>query len=142
VRVRIPAIGVSAPTVPLALLPDGRLAAPRGFAEVGWNRSGPEPGEPGTAVLAGHVDSRTGPAVFFRLRELRPGALVYVDRADGTSAEFVVRRLAGYPKDAVPAAEVYGPDGGVSLRLITCGGEFDETRGSYRDNVVVFADLA
>ncbi|TCJ34388.1 class F sortase [Parafrankia sp. BMG5.11] len=141
VRVRIPAIAVSAPVVPLSLDGGGRLQAPDGFSETGWNAAGPEPGETGTAVIAGHVDSRTGPAVFFRLRELAAGDRVEVDRADGSSAVFVVRRLARLPKDAVPA-DVYGSTGAPALRLITCGGVFDQARSSYRDNVVVFADLA
>ncbi|MCK9929781.1 class F sortase [Frankia sp. Mgl5] len=142
VRVRIPAIAVSAPVVPLALDEGGRLRAPAGFDETGWNFAGPEPGEAGTAVIAGHVDSRTGPAVFFRLRELAAGDRVEVDRADGSSAVFVVRGLARFPKDAVPAADVYGPTGAPALRLITCGGVFDQARSSYRDNIVVFADMA
>lgn len=141
-RIRIPTIGVSAPVVPLALAADGRLAAPKVFAETGWNVEGPEPGENGTAVIAGHVDSHTGPAVFFRLRELVPGDRVQVDRTDGSSAEFVVSRLASYPKDELPSEEVYGPTGRPALRLITCGGTFDQARSSYRDNVIVFADLA
>ncbi|CAI7976082.1 Peptidase C60 sortase A and B (Modular protein) [Frankia sp. Hr75.2] len=141
VRVRIPAIAVSAPVVPLSLDGGGRLQAPDGFSETGWNAAGPEPGETGTAVIAGHVDSRTGPAVFFRLRDLAPGDRVEVERADGSSVVFVVRRLARLPKDAVPA-DVYGSTGAPALRLITCGGVFDQARSSYRDNVVVFADLA
>ncbi|WP_018503785.1 class F sortase [Parafrankia discariae] len=141
VRVRIPTIGVSAPVVALSLDGGGRLRAPDGFSETGWNAAGPEPGETGTAVIAGHVDSRTGPAVFFRLRDLVPGDRVEVRRADGSSVTFVVRRLARFPKDAVPAADVYGSTGAPALRLITCGGVFDQARSSYRDNVVVFADL-
>ncbi|MCK9901852.1 class F sortase [Parafrankia colletiae] len=141
VRIRVPAIGVSAPVVPLALAADGRLEAPKVFAETGWNVDGPEPGENGTAVIAGHVDSHTGPAVFFRLRELVPGDRVQVDRVDGSSAEFVVSRLERYPKDRLPSDEVYGPTGRPALRLITCGGTFDQARSSYRDNVIVFADL-
>ncbi|MBE3202720.1 class F sortase [Frankia sp. CH37] len=141
VRVRIPAISVSAPVVSLTLDDSGRLRAPSRFEETGWNAAGPEPGEPGTAVIAGHVDSRTGPAVFFRLRELVAGDRVEVERADGSSAVFVVRRRAWFPKDALPAAEVYGPTGAPELRLITCGGVFDRARSSYRDNLVVFADL-
>ncbi|HEX2312516.1 MAG TPA: class F sortase, partial [Thermomonospora sp.] len=142
VRVRVPAIGVSARVIPLGLDGRGRLAAPRGYHEVGWNEAGPEPGEPGAAVMAGHVDSRSGPAVFYRLRRLRPGDRVHIDRADGTTVTFVVRRSARYPKDRVPDREVYGSGGTPQLRLITCGGKFDRSRRSYRDNVVVFLDLA
>lgn len=139
VRLRIPAIGVSAPVVKLALDRTGKLIAPKRFDVVGWNVAGPEPGERGTAVIAGHVDSRTGPAVFYRLGKLRKGDEIRVERADGTAVVFTVRRLARYPKNRVPNAEVYGSRGRPELRLITCGGFFDRTRRSYRDNIVVFA---
>lgn len=140
VRVRIPDIGVDAAVVPLAVDAAGTLEAPTDFATTGWNVAGPEPGEKGVAVIAGHVDSRTGPAVFYRLGSLRPGARVLVDRADGSTAAFVVDRLARYAKATLPSAEVYGgrPDA-PGLRLITCGGAFDRARGHYLDNVIAFA---
>jgi sortase (surface protein transpeptidase) len=141
VRVRIPAIGVDARVVPLAIDSQGTLEAPDRFDVAGWNRDGPEPGEDGTAVIAGHVDSRSGPAVFFRLRELADSDLIHVDRADGTTATFEVTDLARYDKDRVPSDDVYGSTGRTELRLITCGGEFDQSRRSYRDNVIVFAVL-
>jgi sortase (surface protein transpeptidase) len=93
-------------------------------------------------VLAGHVDSTDGPAVFFRLRELAPGDEVLVDRADGSTVRFEVRSVQRHPKDAFPTEQVYGPTPRAELRLITCGGEFDAGERSYRDNVVVTAVLA
>ncbi|MBW8767444.1 MAG: class F sortase, partial [Geodermatophilales bacterium] len=90
-------------------------------------------------VLAGHVDSTAGPAVFFRLGELAAGDEVVVGRSDGTTVRFTVTRVARYPKAAFPTAEVYGPTPDAQLRLITCGGDFDRSRRSYADNVVVFA---
>ena len=139
IRVRIPAIGVNTRVIPLAIDRHGTLEAPERFDVAGWNRDGPEPGEDGTAVIAGHVDSRSGPAVFFRLHELTSGDLVHVDRADGTTVTFEVTELAQYDKDEVPSDHVYGPADRSGLRLVTCGGEFDQSRGSYRDNVIVFA---
>ncbi|MGW3352075.1 class F sortase [Nonomuraea rubra] len=139
VRLRIPAIKLSTRVIPLRLDAKGRLVAPTRFDRVGWNRSGPEPGEKGVAVIAGHVDSATGPAVFYRLRQLRKGDRIHVDRADGSTVTFTVGRLARYPKSRIPDKEVYGPAPGAQLRLITCGGTFDRTRRSYRDNVIVFA---
>ncbi|WP_261575371.1 class F sortase [Frankia gtarii] len=140
VRVRIPDIGVDAAVVPLGLDAGGTLQAPTDFATAGWNVAGPEPGENGAAVVAGHVDSTTGPAAFFRLGALHPGARVFIDRADGSTVTFVVRRLVRYPKSAIPDAEVYGGSpGSPGLRLITCGGAFDHARGHYLDNVVVYA---
>jgi sortase (surface protein transpeptidase) len=139
VRVRIPAIGVDAPVGPLEVGADGELPAPTSYAAVGWWRAGPEPGERGAAVLAGHVDSRTGPAVFSRLRELPGGARVLVDRVDGSTAEFAVLRTEQHPKAAFPTRSVYGATPSSELRLVTCGGSFDPAHGHYRDNVVVFA---
>jgi sortase (surface protein transpeptidase) len=101
--------------------------------------AGPVPGDPGPAVIAGHVDSRAGPAVFFRLRELRPGDKVTVRRSDGRAVAFTVDEVDRYPKDAFPTSAVYGPAPGSELRLITCGGSFDAAKRSYRDNVVVYA---
>lgn len=139
VRLRIPAIGVSTKVIALSLDRSGRLVAPKRYDLAGWNRSGPEPGETGAAVVAAHVDSRSGPAVFFRLRELDPGDRVHVDRTDGSTATFTVRRLARYPKSGIPDREVYGDTTRPELRLITCGGAFDQSRRSYRDNVIAFA---
>ncbi|MFD9940721.1 class F sortase [Nonomuraea sp. NPDC059023] len=139
VRLRVPAIGLKTKIIPLALDKKGRLAAPKRYEVAGWNQAGPEPGERGPAVIAGHVDSKTGPAVFYKVRGLDPGDKIYVDRADGSTKAFTVHRLARYPKTAVPGRTVYGQTGGAELRLITCGGVFDRKKGSYRDNIVVFA---
>ncbi|MEV5829300.1 class F sortase [Spirillospora sp. NPDC052242] len=141
VRVRVPSIGVSAAMVPLAIDRSGTLAAPKGYDVAGWNVAGPEPGERGTAVIAGHVDSRTGPAVFYRLRDLRPGDAVEVDRKDGSTARFEVTRLERHSKSGVPDS-VYEPAPGPEVRLITCGGAFDRDRGGYRDNIIVYAAAA
>ena len=142
VRLTIPAIGVATPLVRLGLEPDGSMAVPGDFDRAGWFTGGPAPGQVGPAVVAGHVDSRTGPAVFYRLRELRPGQAVLVDRADGTRLRFVVSDARSYPKAGFPTAAVFGPVPGAALRLITCTGDFDRARGSYRDNLVVSARLA
>ncbi|PRX96163.1 class F sortase [Allonocardiopsis opalescens] len=141
VRLRIPAIGVDTPVIPLSLDAAGTLIAPEGFDEVGWNHAGPEPGEDGPAVIAGHVDSFEGPAVFFDLRELAPGDEIHVDQAGGGTVTFTVTRTEQYPKDAVPDDVVYALTPDPELRLITCGGSFDDSEGSYRDNLVVFAEL-
>jgi sortase (surface protein transpeptidase) len=140
VRLRIPAIGVDAAAlVPLGLGADHELEAPARFEDVGWYAAGPVPGDPGPAALAAHVDSRSGPAPFFRLRELRDGDQVFVARSDGRETRFVVDGVQRYPKDAFPTDAVYGPAPGSALRLITCGGSFDAAKRSYRDNVVVYA---
>ncbi|GLX92871.1 hypothetical protein Hesp01_08210 [Herbidospora sp. NBRC 101105] len=138
-RVRIPAIKVNSRIIPLKLDKKGKLLAPKRFDVAGWHKSGPEPGEKGVAVIAAHVDSTSGPAVFYRLRELKPGHKVTVGRADGSSVTFTVYRVARYPKNGIPDRLVYASGGGAQLRLITCGGTFDRARRSYRDNIVVFA---
>jgi sortase (surface protein transpeptidase) len=139
VRVEIPAIGVSSPLVRLGLNPDGTLQVPGDFQVAGWFTGGPQPGQLGPAVIAGHVDSQTGPAVFYRLRDLRPGDQVRVVRADGLVVRFRVESLASYPKRSLPAEAVYGATTAPALRLITCAGTFDRARHSYRDNLVVSA---
>ncbi len=142
IAVSIPAIGVDSTLVPLILLPDGSLEAPEDFDVAGWYQAGPEPGEPGASVIAGHVDSRTGPAVFYRLRDLDAGDQIAVNGAGGEAVAFVVERVEQYPKDDFPADQVYAETELPVLRLITCGGTFDRDARSYRDNIVVFARLA
>ncbi len=138
---RVPRIGVDATLEPLGQLPDGTIAAPDHFNEAGWFASGTEPGQLGPAVIAGHVDSRSGPAAFYRLDELRPGDAVQVVRTDGSTVDFRVTAAEQVPKDGFPVAQIYGPVPDAELRLITCGGSFDYQTGHYRSNVVIFAVL-
>jgi len=138
-RLEIAAIGVRAPVIRLGLNRDGTLEVPTRFDEVGWWAGGARPGERGPAVIAGHVDSRTGPAVFFRLDRLRARDAIVVVRRDGSRARFVVQRIARYHKAAFPTARVYGPTRAPALRLVTCSGAFDAATGHYVDNTVVFA---
>ncbi|ASR39519.1 hypothetical protein BAY61_20950 [Prauserella marina] len=138
VRVRIPGIDVDAPIVPLDTDAEGVLPPPPGNHLTGWWRAGPEPGERGPAVLAGHVDSYQGPAVFHRLADLTPGQRVLVDREDRTTVTFTVTRLERHAKDRFPTRSVYGDTPGSQLRLVTCGGEFDSLARRYLDNVIVY----
>jgi hypothetical protein len=139
VSVDIPSVGISSQLQQLAMGPDGKLGAPTDFATAGWFAAGPQPGQPGPAVIAGHVDSRSGPAIFYHLRDLHVGAEVQVHRQDGSTVRFAVTGMEQYPKDAFPADKVYGPVPGPELRLITCDGAFDRAAHSYRDNLVVYA---
>jgi hypothetical protein len=141
VRLQVPSAGVDAALTGIGLDGAGSLVPPPDGALAGWYPQGPAPGDAGPAVLTGHVDSVAGPAVFFRLRDLGVGDAVRVARADGTTVRFTVTRVTRYAKSALPAAEVYGPTPDAQLRLITCGGEFDPTTGSYLDNVVVYAHV-
>ena len=137
----IPAIGVAGPLESLDVDDAGRLAAPADPGLAGWFAGGVEPGQAGPAVIAGHVDSRSGPAVFYRLGDLRPGDVVDVTRADGGVVTFRVDEVVEHPKDEFPTAAVYGPVPGAALRLITCSGPFDRSTGHYRSNLVVYATL-
>jgi len=139
VRIEIPSIGVASSLGQLGRAADRTVEVPTRWEEAGWYALGPRPGDPGSAVILGHVDSTRGPAVFFRLRELRPGDQVKVTRADGSSVRFVVQRTAQYDKRRFPTDEVYYPTLTSTLRLVTCGGEFDATAGHYRSNIIVFA---
>ena len=138
----IPSIGVRTSLIHLGVNQDGTLQVPSRTTVAGWYTGSPRPGTVGSAIIAGHVDSRSGPGIFFWLRTLRPGDRVYVGRADGTMAVFTVTRIKKFAKDQFPTAAVYGPVPDAELRLITCGGVFDRSLGSYLSNVVVFARLA
>jgi hypothetical protein len=139
VELIVPAIGVRTSLVRLGLTPAGTLQVPASFAVAGWYDGSPRPGAPGSAIIAGHIDSLTGPAVFYHLASLRPGDRAYIRRADGTLTVFRVTAIRTYPKDRFPTAAVYGPAPGPQLRLITCGGTFDPALGYYLSNVVVYA---
>ena len=139
VYLSIPVIGVHTRLIRLGLTAQGTLQVPASTSVAGWYTGGPRPGQVGSAVIAGHIDSYLGPGVFFRLRLLRPGDRVYVRRAGGTLAVFRVYAERSYPKDRFPTQKVYGPAPDPELRLITCGGTFDPARGSYLNNVVVYA---
>jgi sortase (surface protein transpeptidase) len=140
VRLRIPAIGVNARVIPVGVhFATRSVQVPNDIADVGWYRFGPSPGGPGSAILLGHVDSEArGAGVFFRLQQLKPGALVTVRFRSGRATVFRVVARRAYPKQALPAA-VFRRSGPASLTLITCGGAFNASTGHYADNIVVYA---
>ncbi|WP_433387243.1 class F sortase [Micromonospora sp. KLBMP9576] len=143
--ITISRIGVDAAIMPLGTNPDGTVQVPplERAQLAGWYEPGPSPGEVGNAVIVGHVDSaEIGPAVFFSLGALQPGDKVTVTRADGRRVTFTVELVKAYPKTEFPTEQVYGPDDRPGLRVVTCGGIFDEATGSYPDNVVVFASMS
>ena len=138
VSIAIPAAGVDARVVPVGLRADRTMEVPE-VDLAGWYEPGPRPGEAGPAVIVGHVDSRDGPAVFFRLGELRRGDRIVVGQQGGGGRRFVVERVERRPKEALPAERIWKRTGEPVLRLITCGGSFDRSTGHYRDNIIVFA---
>ena len=141
VSLRIPAIGVAVSLSTLGLNPDGTAQVPTDFAQPGWYRLGPSPGQVGSAVILGHVDSYQGPAVFFQLRSLHAGDAVEVTLADGVDAHFAVTTVAMYPKAQFPSQQVYASQGYAALQLVTCGGQFDRASGHYLSNIVAYTTL-
>lgn len=150
VAIDIPAIAVHSSLQSLGLTEDGEIEVPQPgprYNDAGWYRYSSTPGSVGmgslgSAIIVGHIDSfEDGPSVFFRLGALQPGDEVMVTRSDGLVAVFRVDAVRVYPKDEFPITLVYGPTPHPTLRLITCGGVFDDSSGSYEDNIVVFATM-
>lgn len=142
VSVSIPAIGVQSDLEDLHRGSAGELDPPVDWDRAGWFSDGIVPGEVGPAVIAGHVDSPTAAAVFFRLDELVAGDEIHVAMSDGTTRTFTVDRSERAAKSAFPTSDVYGTTPTAQLRLITCDGVFDTATGHYTDNLIVFADLS
>jgi LPXTG-site transpeptidase (sortase) family protein len=142
VSLTIPLIGVQTNLITLGLTSLGALQVPSSTSVAGWYTGSPRPGAIGPAIIVGHIDSVSGPGVFFRLDELTRGDKIYVKRADGTLVEFRVTSVQTYLKDDFPTKDVYGPVPDAELRLITCGGAFDAATGHYLSNIVVYATEA
>lgn len=139
IRLRIPSIGVDSALEELDIDAHQVLVPPRDPARAGWYVASAIPGELGPSVIAGHVDSKRGPAVFWRLRELGSGDRLSVTRSDGRTVSYRVVSVSRYPRDRFPSDAIYGPTPDTAMRLITCGGTYDHRAKHYRDNVVVFA---
>lgn len=141
-RIRIPSIRVNAPLMGLSLTESGSLDVPPAGNKnlAGWYEAGTTPGEPGTAIIDGHVDNADGPAVFYDLGALKKGSTIDVDRRDGATAVFTVDAIEVYEAKDFPDDKVYGAAPRPELRVITCGGGYTKATG-YEGNVVVFAHL-
>jgi sortase (surface protein transpeptidase) len=141
--IEVPALGVKAPVMRLGLSSDGTVQVPplSNHNLAGWYDRSVTPGQRGSSVILGHVDSFTGASVFFSIKTLRPGNMIDVVRANGSTAVFTVDGVQKVVKSAFPRSEVYGNASFPSLRLVTCGGPFDTTTRQYLDNVVVYAHL-
>jgi sortase (surface protein transpeptidase) len=139
VRVVIPSIKVNARIDPVGLNADSSMEVPE-FGRAGWYTKGPRPGQPGPSVVVAHVDSYKGPDVFFRLAELKRGDRVIIRGADGSSARWRVVSSEQTPKDELPTERIWNDTTRPVLRLVTCGGNFDEVTRHYLDNVIVYAD--
>jgi sortase (surface protein transpeptidase) len=141
VSIAIPVIGVQSHLIHLGLTSAGIMQVPSTTSVAGWYTGSPRPGATGAAVIVGHIDSVSGPGIFYRLRLMKPGELIYVRRANHSLAVFRVTAVHQYLKAAFPTSAVYGAVPDAQLRLITCGGAFDDATGHYLSNTIVFATL-
>ncbi|WP_100374243.1 class F sortase [Bacillus sp. FJAT-45037] len=140
-RIQIPSIEVDARTEEVGVLDNGEMGVPEEIDQVGWFEPGTKPGNVGNAVMAGHVDSRTGPAIFFRLDELEEGDEVIVSSDSDETYTFVVTGKESYPYDSAPIAEIFGRSDTRNLNLITCTGTFNRSVGTHEERLVVFTEL-
>jgi hypothetical protein len=141
IRITIAAIGVNSQVGTLGLQPDLEVMVPTNTRVVGWYKDGPPPGQIGSAVILGHVDSTQGPGVFFWLKSLKAGDRIRTVLANGTVTTFAVTKVVQYSKSSFPDRLVYGSHGTRSLQLVTCGGTFDHATGHYESNIVVYSNL-
>jgi len=143
IGLRIPSLAIETTFGETLGLDDvSQIEVPQRYHEVGWYEHGPTPGELGPAVVLGHVDSYTGPAVFYALRKIEEGALIYIDRADGSQAVFRVVTIEDVPQSAFPTQRVFSDINHAGLRLVTCTGTYDEGIQRYSHNLIVYAKLA
>jgi len=141
VHITIPDIGVDAPITQVGKAEDGTIQTPGNGTDTAWYKQSPTPGEIGPAIIVGHVDWINNVAVFWKLRELKPGNTVIVTREDGSKASFKVDSLSQFSQASFPTEQVYGNIDFAGLRLITCSGSFNSQTYQYSDNTVVFASL-
>jgi hypothetical protein len=141
VSLTIPVIQVATSVGTLGLQANHQVMVPTNTTTVGWYMNGAAPGQMGSAVILGHVDSYLGPGVFFNLKNLEAGDRINVVLADGAVTRFAVNRVVEYSKTTFPDRLVYGSRGTQSLQLVTCGGTFDHATGHYESNIVVFSQL-
>jgi LPXTG-site transpeptidase (sortase) family protein len=137
----IPSIGVKANIEHVGLLENGQMDVPQGMESVAWYEPGTKPGAPGNSVINGHVDSKTGPAVFFDLKKLKKGDKVYVTDHKGEKRTFVVTESKVYPRDEAPLREIFGYSYRSNLNLITCTGEFNRQARTHEERLVVYTQL-
>ncbi|AQQ55268.1 class F sortase [Planococcus lenghuensis] len=139
--IEIPGIAVSAEVKPVGVLANGQMGVPADTVSVGWFEPGIRPGNIGNAVIAGHVDSRSGPAVFFHLKELKPGDEITVSDGEGQKLVFVVREIESYKANDAPLDKIFGATDRRMLNLITCTGTFNGTTDDYSERLVVYSEL-
>lgn len=139
VKLTVPDVGIDTSLIQLGQNEDGSLEVPESYDVAGWYTGSPTPGEVGPSIIVGHVDNYQGAAVFYRLKELRPGQMITINREDGSVANFSVTQVAQFDQNNFPTDAVYGNIDHAGLRLITCGGPFDQVNQRYTQNTVIYA---
>lgn len=134
----IPALGIDAKVEKAGLLSDGTMDVPKNDQNTAWYKQGARPGEAGNAVIAGHVDNKTGPAVFFNLKKLKSGDELFVSDANGKRKTFVVEKIESYPYNSAPIQSIFGRTDESRLNLITCTGTFDQSKKTHLERLVVY----
>ncbi|MDN4524528.1 class F sortase [Fictibacillus fluitans] len=140
-KLMIPKINVKANIERVGVLENGQMGVPSNIENTGWFEPGTKPGAQGNAVIDGHVDSKTGPAVFFDLKDLKPGDEILLSDQKGKTITFIVKKLKSYPNDKAPLKEIFGPASTRNLNLITCTGVFNHTKGTHEERLVVYTEL-
>ncbi|WP_270179987.1 class F sortase [Alkalihalobacillus sp. CinArs1] len=141
VSVEIPSIEVKSKVENVGILKNGQMGVPSNHVNVGWFEPGFKPGTTGNSVIAGHVDSKSGPSVFYHLEDLSEGDEVYVTDKDGETLTFVVTGKERYPFQNAPIEKIFGPSNDANLNLITCTGNFSQSHGTHEERLVVFTEL-
>jgi LPXTG-site transpeptidase (sortase) family protein len=141
VGLRIPTLGIDTTVQWVGVDAEGRMGVPSNYTDVAWYERGPTPGTPGNAVIAGHLDSKTGPAVFYRLEDLKPGDEIFVTAANGQEYRFIVTASEVYVADDAPVDRIFGTAVTPHLNLITCDGAFDRAIRQYDKRLVVYSEL-
>lgn len=139
--IKIPAIDVEAEVVEVGKAEDGSMAVPKDIDTVGWYKHGAKPGDHGNAVVAGHVDGVSGPAVFYKLDKLKKGDHVHIKDSDGNKLTYAVVQKKNYLPDEAPLMEIFGDDEKANLNLITCTGSFNHSIGHYEERLVIYTEL-
>lgn len=139
--IKIPAIEVESKVEKVGLMNNGQMAVPKNFRITGWYQLGPKPGERGSAVIAGHVDDKTGPGVFFNLKELQKGDQVKITNNGGEQLVFEVVGKEIFPMDEAPVKDIFGYTSRRMLNLVTCTGPFDRSKGGHINRLVVYTEL-
>ncbi len=137
-RLYIPAIDLHANVEFVEVLDNGQMGVPNRSDAVGYLPNGTLPGAAGNAVMDGHYDSRNGPAVFYRLKQLKTGDIIVVKNERGEAIEFAVQSVRTYGKSAAPIAMIFGPSAEPRLNLITCAGKFSRKLKEHQERLVVF----